>query len=355
MQILAVWTHDLSPYVVRLSGDFGIRWYGVSYLLGWAIAILLLKWMARKRWVLLAPEGVFDFMLTLFFGMVVGGRLGYVLVYQPTLFMHFEPTFPWWGVLDIAHGGMASHGGMVGLVLACVVWARKMRRAGIKQASALHLMDCVALTAPPGIALGRIANFINGELLGKVVAGPGEPAPSWAVRFPQELLERRGELNLSEEQQTKLAEIVGRVIRPGETVDSAIGRIIEAVQNGSTSLKAEITPLLSARHPSQFYQAFAEGVVVMLVLWWIWRRPRKPGVALAWFLIVYGIGRVATEFWRLPDAHLHLQRIAGLSRGQWLSVGMVAIGAVVLIWISLKSKAQPLGGWSKSNNAPRPA
>jgi phosphatidylglycerol:prolipoprotein diacylglycerol transferase len=261
---------------------------------------------------------------------VVGGRLGYVLLYQPSLLWRFEGSFPWWGVIDLAHGGMASHGGMVGLVLVCVYWAAKLRKAGIAGASALHLMDCVVLTAPPGIFLGRIANFINGELLGRIAAMPGEPAPWWAVRFPQELTEPKLAPALNAGQERALWDLIARHTNPGESTGDALARIIGAIQSGAMTLKAELTPLLSARHPSQLYQAFAEGVVLMAVLWLVWRPSRRHGVALAWFLMVYGVGRIVTEFWRLPDAHLAVQRFAGLSRGQWLSVAMVVIGAVVL-------------------------
>ncbi|MEL7482990.1 MAG: prolipoprotein diacylglyceryl transferase family protein, partial [Planctomycetota bacterium] len=104
--------------------------------------------------------------------------------------------------------------------------------------------------------------------------------------------------------------------------------------------------LLSARHPSQIYQAIAEGVVVGLVLWFVARKPRVPGVLAACFLLTYGVLRIATELVRLPDGNLAVQRIMGLSRGQWLSAGMVAIGVVVLVW-RLRSKAEKLGGWAR--------
>jgi len=234
---------------------------------------------------------------------------------------------------------------MVGMVLACLWWARSLRRGGEPRASALHLMDALALVSPPGILLGRLANFVNGELLGRTVAGPGEPAPWWSVRFPQELLEPNFAPVLTVEQQNRLTEIVAYVQPQGGPEIMALREAIRRIQSGDIKLESALTPLLSARHPSQLYQGFAEGVVTFAVLWWIWRVPRKPGVMLAWFLIVYGVGRIATEFWRLPDAHLIVPRIAGLSRGQWLSAAMVVIGTVVLWWVTTRSKAPAMGGW----------
>lgn len=337
MLTLGAWTHDISPYVLRISGDFGIRWYGVSYLLGFILGYLLLRLMAKRGWVRIPQAAVVDFILAAVLGTIIGGRLGYIAFYRPELLWEFTPNIPWWGALDIAHGGMASHGGMIGMIIACAIFSRKLVRAGFKDASTLHLMDCLCLICPPGLFLGRIANFINGELLGAIVADRGQPAPWWAVRFPQELREAPSFFPHPPEQQDQIAALVEE---SGGSLDAVLNRI----QGGDAAFKETISRYLYARHPSQLYQAFAEGIVLFVVLWWIWRKPRRPGVMVAAFFITYGIGRIVTEFWRLPDAHLQVPRWLGLSRGQWLSVLMI-VAAFALLAIIRKRKEQPIGGW----------
>lgn len=337
MLTLGAWTHDLSPYVWRISGDFGIRWYGISYLAGFIAGYLMLKLMARKGWVRVPTAAVMDFILAAVLGTIIGGRLGYVLIYRLELLWEFRPTLPWWGVLDVAHGGMASHGGMIGMIIACVIFSRKLVRAGFKDATPLHLMDCLCLICPPGLFFGRIANFINGELLGATVADPGKPSPWWSVRFPQELRDEPLRYPHTQEQQDAISALV-------DSAGGSLDAVIDRIQHGDTTLRDSLGQYLYARHPSQIYQAIAEGIVLLLVLWWVWRKPRKPGVMVATFFITYGIGRIATEHWRLPDTHLAVQRWLGLSRGQWLSVVMVVAGCI-LLGVLRKSAAKPLGGW----------
>lgn len=346
MLTLATWFHDLSPFAVRFTETFGLRWYGLSYVAGFVIAWLALSRLAERRVILLQREQVGDLILAIIFGTIVGGRLGYVLFYRPDLLTEFTATFPFWGLLDVMHGGMASHGGMVGIILACWWSARRSKTP------ALHSMDCISLVAPFGVLLGRLANFINGELLGRIVVHPedveaGARTPWWGVRFPQELTERSSEARLSETQRIELEALLIPYSQPVETdLSAAAARAIEEIQRGDRELAAALEPLVSVRHPSQLYQAFAEGVCLMVLLWMLWRVPRKPGVVTAWFLIAYGIGRVTTEFWRLPDAHLAVQRVMGLSRGQWLSVLMVAGGAWLLWWAGRRS-AEKVGGWAR--------
>jgi phosphatidylglycerol:prolipoprotein diacylglycerol transferase len=114
----------------------------------------------------------------------------------------------------------------------------------------------------------------------------------------------------------------------------------------------ELAPFLAARHPSQLYQAAAEGLVLGGVLWWVWRKPRRVGVVGCWFLITYGVMRIVTEFWRLPDGHLAVQRVLGLSRGQWLSAVMVVVGAA-LMWHYARREGERLGGWMEGWKARR--
>lgn len=353
---LGAWLHDLSPYVFELSPGLGLRWYGLSYLAGFLIAWWIFKRLARIGFTRVPPERVGDVMLAMILGVVVGGRLGYVLLYDPSLLVRFEPEFPWWGLLALNHGGMASHGGIIGVVLAAAWVARSLPAADGSRAARvplLHLLDVLALLAPFGLFLGRLANFVNGELLGRVVAPPGQPAPWWAVRFPHEL---RGDHApaLTPEQMIRLDELL-RPFDPAGVGASpiAVERMLRALQRGQQGLADQVAPLVSARHPSQLYQALAEGVVLGAVVWLLARRPRLPGVIGCGFIITYGVLRVLTEVWRLPDAHLAVQRPLGLSRGQWFSLAMVAAGFVASALIRRRG-GERMGGWARRSAAPLP-
>lgn len=344
MPFIATWLHDLSPFAVRFSQTLGVRWYGLSYVAGFLVAWWLLNRLAKRRLILVPPERVGDFMLWVILGTVVGGRLGYVCFYRPELLWEFSTAFPFWGALDLMHGGMASHGGMIGIILGCLIVSRQLRLP------ALHLMDCICGVAPIGIFFGRIANFVNAELLGGIIVHPAEAAagakiPWWGVRFPQELVERATESRLTEDQSRALEDLLVPLASPTDPdLSNAASVAVARIQSGDRTLAKALEPFISVRHPSQIYQAFAEGVCLLIILWIVWRAPRKPGVILAWFFITYGVGRVITEFWRLPDAHLAVQRFAGLSRGQWLSVLMVLAGVALLAW-TRRSTSQTIGGW----------
>lgn len=338
------WLHDLDPVLFPIRGSIAVRWYGLSYIAGFVVAWLVMTWMARRKLVLFDTDRVSDVILGAVIGVLVGGRLGYALFYGQHLLTDFSSGFPFWGLLDLTRGGMASHGGMIGLLVGAWWMGRR------EKVPALHILDALALVAPAGIVFGRLANFVNGELLGKVVAGPGEDAPSWAVRYPQELLHRP-----SPEQTAWMTDLL---VRSGdEPTEQNLGgiasQLIMGVQSGSAEVVASVEPQLSARHPSQLYQAVAEGLIVAIVIWAVWRTPRRSGVISAWFLIVYGLGRIATEFIRLPD--VGVATWGGLSRGQWLSTLMVFIGAALLGHIAKRSRAgawhEPVGGWAHEESA----
>lgn len=324
MRTLGAWLHDLDPFVVRFTDTFGVRWYGLAYVAGFAAAWWILKTLSRRAMIRVKEDRVADLIVAVIVGTLVGGRLGYVLIYNQALLWDFRATVPWWGLLAINEGGMASHGGMIGIVLACWWFAR---RSGLPP---LHVMDCLALASPVGVFLGRVANFVNGELLGRIVAMPGERAPWWAVKFPQELMEGHAP-PLTESQREELVRLIEDVAGPGASAEEGFRQVLHAVRHGDANVASRLEPLISARHPSQLYQAIAEGIVVGAAVWlvFLWRRP-AAGVVTAWFLIVYGVGRMLTEVVRLPDAHLAVPRIAGLSRGQWLSAAMAAVGAWLL-------------------------
>ena len=357
---LAAWFHTLSPYLFK-NNWVPLRWYGISYALGFLLGWMLLKFLCRRRACLIPLERVGDAVLIAVMGVVIGGRLGYVVFYEPKLLWTFSDSAPWWGLFAINRGGMASHGGIIGVIIAAFLIARGFRNPTgerVGKAPVLHILDTMAMICPPGLGLGRVANFINGELLAKIVAEPGKPAPWWAVKFPHEIespfISQGGHRpDLTVEQLTQLNQIVEPFRRPGHSFDEAWARVMERIWSGDTALARAVEPLISARHPSQVYQAFTDGVVLFSVLWFIARRPRLPGVVGCWFMIVYGVLRIVTELYRLPDAQLTDKLIMGLSRGQWLSVGMILVGVVALP-IILSRGGKKLGGWY-SFTADRPA
>lgn len=355
------WVHDLDPVALRIGG-FALRWYGLSYVMGFIVAGLLLRWLAIRGATPIPKDRAMDVIVWLVGGVLIGGRLGYVLFYQPSLLWTFRADFPFWDLLALHRGGMASHGGIIGVCVAALRICRgwKTDDGSITgKCPPLHVMDMIALIATPGLMFGRLANFINGELLGKVVSGPGQPGPWWAVRFWQEVPERWDEL--PSDQQALIAQSAGvspRRLTVGttESIHTAIDDSIDhvymlgvAARQGTAGATERLAELINARHPSQLYQALAEGVIAGLVVWWIARQPHRPGLIGAWFLMVYGVGRILTEIYRLPDTHI--ERFIGLSRGQWLSVGMIAVGIGVLWSVTrgpLRKTAQS-GGWKKSS------
>lgn len=344
--------HDFDPFALRISGDFGIRWYGLSYMMGFICAYLLITWLARRQRAGLTPQMVGDFITYAAIGTLVGGRLGYVIFYGPDLFLKFKSTFPYWGVLAVNEGGMASHGGIIGIVLACLLYARKY------SVNSLYLLDLVAVTGPLGVFFGRIANFINGELVGR----PCDPAYPLAVKFPQDILSWPGQ------DMTKLSELTPVVEKVGvgreqwlELVDkfrfdlasrdqvySIMNKIIESIQEGNTAAKEAIAPLLTPRYPSQLFAAVGEGLFLFLFLFLLWRRPRKPGFIAATFVILYAMVRVMDEHFRMPDAHIGFQWL-GLTRGQWLSIAMFAVG-LILMFVWTRASSLKISGWGRGQS-----
>ncbi|MHB1156123.1 MAG: prolipoprotein diacylglyceryl transferase [Phycisphaerales bacterium] len=339
--LLATYLHTLSPFAVRFGESTGIRWYGLSYIAGFIAGWLLIRQLAKRGKTPMKVEQVADFVFAVAFGTVIGGRLGYCVFYQPALFTEFLPTFPYWGVLALNHGGMASHGGLIGIVIACVIYARRHRNipggaipgAGV---GPIHLLDLCAWVSTVGIFFGRIANFVNGELVGRE-APAGLP---WAVKFPQDMRDwsaaQLGELT------AKLEPLGITAATPGALVD----RAIDAIQHGNPKVIGVIEPMLLARHPSQLYEALMEGLTLFVLLGIVWMKPRKPGVVGGWFLIGYATVRILGENFRMPDAIIANEEFAhwGVTRGQLLSFVMLSVGVVYLMYFAAR-KAPKLGGW----------
>jgi len=351
---LAAWFHDLDPVIVPIAGPLAIRWYGLSYLLSFVLAYFVMRALARRGFTPVPRERIADAMLYLVLGVMVGGRLGYIVLYEPAILVEFSSSPPFWGVLALNRGGMASHGGFVGIILAAWWISRGFKDEQGRRVGAcppLHVMDLCALVGPIGLALGRVANFINGELLGKVVAAPSEPAPWYAVKYPQEIIERPPEsLPQTEAQLDAIIELSLTRMLPGET-DWIFGyeRVLSAIRRGDAELRAQLEPLISARYPTQLMQAFFDGLLVLVVVWLIARRPRTPGVIGGWLLIVYGLGRVVMDRVRLPDAGI--EQFGMLTRGQLYSLIMLGAGVAVLAWTRRTSAPAPMGGWGASRPA----
>jgi phosphatidylglycerol:prolipoprotein diacylglycerol transferase len=354
---LAAWLHDLNPVLVRFTDTFAIRYYGLAYAIGFLLGWAWLRFMSRRGMTPLSPQRISDMMVAMVLGVVAGGRIGYVLFYDPSLLTDFNSSFPFWGVLRLNQGGMSSHGGILGVMIA-TWWVSR----GVKDEQGrvqfrvpwMHVLDLAAVACTAGLMLGRIANFINGELLGKIVAAPGEPAPWWAVKFPQEratydpaaAVEHAPAL--SPEQTEQFRNLLDQFRVGMESDQTAYQRVLHVLQSGGVEAEAvarQLSPLIAARFPSQLLQAATDGLVLGGILWLIWAKPRRAGVISAWFGIIYGVLRILTEQVRLPDAALqNVKASTGLSMGQWLSVGMVAIGAAMLA-VFIRRPGPVFGGW----------
>lgn len=279
---LAYWVHDLKPFLIQFSDTIGIRYYGLAYLLGFVGGACLLHVYARAKRSQLPSAQIADFIIAIVIGVMVGGRLGSFLLYEGWRSLGDDPL----AIFRVWEGGMASHGGFVGVTLAMWWFAR---RHGIRF---LHLADLIVTVAPLGLMLGRIANFINGELWGKISTVP------WAVIFP----------------------------------DSApYGTPIEAIP---------------PRHPSQLYEAALEGALLLAFMQWrFWRTSaiRQPGRLAGEFLIAYAVARMIGEIFREPDAGI--SPILGLSRGTFYSLFLIAAG---LFLVLRKPAATPAGPGASS-------
>jgi phosphatidylglycerol---prolipoprotein diacylglyceryl transferase len=341
--------HTFDPFAIQFSQGWGIRWYGLSYAAGFLIAWWFVRWMARTGRTPIPLKAAGDLMFYIILGVLLGGRIGYALFYDRALFLGFTNSVPFWDLLAINKGGMASHGGIIGVVIACLLFARKHR------VPPLHLCDIAALGCTPGLFLGRLANFVNGELMGFPVADQANP-PWWSVKFTQDMLEWPAErlstlrdvvahIGVDAQQWVLTVNHMASDAPARNFVYDTIHELITATQNGDQQIIADLRPLLDARYPSQLFQAITDGPLLALPLALIWLKPRKPGVVGSWFLIIYGVLRIATEHYRMPDQGVPL--LLGLSRGRVLSVIMILAGVAVLAWLRRRN-VPPLGGLLRS-------
>jgi phosphatidylglycerol:prolipoprotein diacylglycerol transferase len=273
----------------------------MAYVLAFVFAYLLLRVLSRRGYLDLSQAALGDFVTWVaLFGVMIGGRIGYVLLYKPEMLR--DPL----SILRVWEGGMSSHGGILGVVVFTLIYSRRHKLPWTNPGDNL----CVA--APIGLFLGRCANFINGELYGRITAVP------WAVQFPKELLDPQN------------ADEADRALAACQQIDPSlrsVESIVEAARTNPTIadiLRGIITP----RHPSQLYEALLEGVVLFGILWFVRTRFRTPnGFITGVFLVVYSILRIIVENFREPDASL----VGPLTRGQFFSLFTIAIGAGFMI------------------------
>ncbi len=256
--------HDFDPVLIHIYGDIGIRYYGLAYVLGFVIAFFMMRSLYKHGKFALTPDQQLSAMFTIVVGVLIGGRLGFAFLYnlETTLSNPLTIFYLW-------RGGMASHGGFIGVVIASWLVAR---RYAIPLS---NLTDVMAYVTPQGLLLGRIANFINGELWGTKTTVP------WAVIFPQSA--------------------------PPGTPLSAI----------------------PPRHPSQLYEAGLEGLLPAIYMYWrVWHSKalKTPGQLTGEFLIIYSVGRTIAEQFRVPDASL----IFGLNRGIFYTIFLFLAGIIVI-------------------------
>jgi phosphatidylglycerol---prolipoprotein diacylglyceryl transferase len=298
----------IDPVALELPGGFAIRWYGIAYMVAFTIAYQLARRLARNRFLAVEPDAIGDLLFAAILGVILGGRIGYVLFYDFSGFARSPLS-----IIRIWEGGLSFHGGLAGCSLAVLWFARRER------VSLLRVGDVVTMCATPGIFAVRIANFINGELYGRVT---GEHVP-WAVRFPTDGTA-----------QALIGAADARTLRERELA------VQRAYESGAWEQVREQVPL---RHPSQLYEALLEGVLLAVVLWGVygWNRRRgrdlAPGSYAGIFLLGYGILRSVVEFFRQPDRQFTsaddpIGTVLGpLTMGQTLSAIMIVAGIVLLV------------------------
>jgi phosphatidylglycerol:prolipoprotein diacylglycerol transferase len=294
--MLAYYIHDLSPFVLRFTQSYGVRWYGLAYVAAFFVGILIVRHLSRLGYCDIPAQKVSDFIIGgAIFGVLIGGRLGYMLFYDLQNFLQDPLIF--FRVMD---GGMSAHGGIIGLTL-YTLWYSFRHKLSWR-----NIGDNLVVAAPLGLFLGRVANYINGELYGRISHVP------WAVQFPKELYEASPE---------KVQLVLGKAsaINP-EWI--GIEDVVENVRH-SPELKALLAESLTPRHPSQLYEAALEGLVLFAILWFLRTRFQlRNGILTGVFFVGYAILRMFGEIFRQPDAPL----TGPFTRGQFLSLFLVLIG-----------------------------
>jgi phosphatidylglycerol:prolipoprotein diacylglycerol transferase len=291
--------------VIFSIGDFSLRWYGVLWVLPFLGAYFIVKYLANVGFLRADPDSVDRLIYFALFGGFIGGHLGYLVFYQPSLLLEDPLAIfkPW-------QGGMASHGGLIGVFLGCGLYAWKY------DVNYYRIGDAIAQTTFTSVIGVRLGNFINGELYGRVT----DASVPWAMRFPTD---------------PKVAELLGA---PEDLSVAAREQLVRmAYETGAWN---EIVAYVPLRHPSQIYELVAEGILLSASLWAVWLATRErrlgTGVYFGFNLIGYWVARTVCEFFRQPDPQFasnpnELGTVwAGLSMGQLLSIFML-VGGVALV------------------------
>lgn len=340
--------HDLSPFIVQFHPGFGIRWSGIAYVAGFFGSYLLILWLARRQRTGLSAQLIADFVTACAIGSLVGARLGYCLFYDFDLLFRFRPSPPFWGILALNEGGLSSHGGIIGLVLTCFWFAR---RHGINH---LYLFDLAGICGPIGLFFGRIANYINGEFIGRSTDASfplAEKFPTeiyrWPTSDPTKLVQLSDVFSsvpgMRREDWIKWVQnFQSDTVSKGQINDGLL-KIVSEIQNGNTQIRDALAPYLTIRHPSQLYGALAEGLLLFFLLWIFWRQPRKAGLVGSTFLAGFGVLQLLVAQFSISESPA-----SGvlLSRGQWLSLLTLVIG-ILLSFVWGRSGSVVIPGWAR--------
>lgn len=317
--LLALYIHHLDPVIVNIPGTpLALRWYGLAYVAGFILGYMVLQQLSKRELYCVAPQKLGDFITAVcLFGVLMGARLGEFFFYW--LPEHGLSGFledPLW-VFRVWQGGMASHGGMIAVLIVSVIYAWRNRYpiAGVS--------DGLAIVAPIGLFFGRLANFVNGELYGR----PCSADNPLAMKFPQEIYE------LPVREQQLAIDVVEQVSGTPLRQLAADGTIhfnrIEDIVRESEPARRALADHLTPRYPSQLFEAVGEGLlifIILLTLRLVWRKAPN-GTFAGLFCILYAIARCVSECFKQPDAPTW----GAITRGQYLSFGIAAIGIVFLV------------------------
>lgn len=320
MNTIATYIQNIDPVIFDINGTLAMRWYGLAYVAGFILGYWVLLRLARKGLYSVEASKLGDFITAVcVLGVLVGGRLGEFFFYWlPANGLGAIADDPTW-VFRVWEGGMASHGGILGVILVALWYSRKHKL------SFPSVLDGLAIVAPIGLCFGRVANFINGELYGKIA--PADSAI--AVKFPQECMSFSSETLLVMENEACQASGIQPVYGQPGWFDWFLSACRQ-----SDAFREVVGQYLTPRYPSQLFEAFGEGLlifVVLLILRLKWKNA-PAGVFCAGFAFMYSAARITCECFKEPDAGVWL----GITEGQWLTLGVIAIGCGFL-WAAIRS------------------
>lgn len=325
MNPLATYFHNLDPIIFDIPGTpLAVRWYGLAYIAGFIIGYLVLLQLSKRKLYCVEADKLGDFITAVcIFGVLMGGRLGEFFFYWlPEHGMQGLMNDPTW-VFRVWEGGMASHGGIIGVLLVAIWYARK------NKLSISAVTDGLAIVCTIGLFCGRVANFINGELYGRACAA----THALACKFPQEIFTATAEKQI--QARVAIDHALGAPIEQFLIHDEE-GRIIENYGDAilrlcrtNPAVSEALAPFLTPRYPSQLFEAVGEGLIIFIVLMAVrlgWKNA-PAGIFCSLFCFLYAAARITCECFKEPDANVWY----GITQGQVLSFGVVALGIIFLI------------------------